>query len=68
MNRNRRLKAEFVLVFGTQRDGATALSIDQSRISRIINGRITASAKERRAFARAFGAERVATLLGDEPR
>jgi hypothetical protein len=64
---NRQLKAQIVLLFGNQSDAAQALGLQESRLSKIIHWRVPASEKERKAFARAFGPERVDALLkGDE--
>jgi plasmid maintenance system antidote protein VapI len=63
---NRPLKAEIVYHFGSQTEAAQALGIEESRLSRIIHGRVSASDKEKRAFARVFGSERVESLLKGE--
>jgi hypothetical protein len=65
---NRQLKAAIVLQFGSQVDAAQALGLQESRLSRILHYRILPSDKERRAFVRVFGAERVDALLkGEQP-
>jgi hypothetical protein len=68
LNQNRPLKAELILNFGNQANAAAALELPEYRLSRIINGRIVASSKDRDAFVRALGAEKVAALLGGNDR
>jgi hypothetical protein len=64
MNQNRPLKAELILLFGNQANAAQALPLPDYRLSRIINGRIVASSKDREILGRALGAQRLATLPG----
>jgi hypothetical protein len=68
MNQNRPLKAELILLYGNQANAAQALPLPDYRLSRIINRRILPSVEDREILARALGAQRLATLLGDEPR
>jgi hypothetical protein len=61
---NRPLKTAIVLQFGSQVEAAQALGLHESRLSQILHYRIAPSAKERRALARVFGAEKLDSLLG----
>ena len=61
---NRELKSQIILYFGNQADAAQSLQLQESRLSRIIRGRVHASKKEREAFARVFGPKKTEDLLG----
>jgi hypothetical protein len=65
---NRQLKAAIVLRFGNQADAAQALGLQESRLSRILHYRVPVSLRERRAFSRVFGEERLDFLLNGEDR
>ena len=62
---NRELKAALVLRFGNQAEAAQCLGLQESRISRIIHGRISPSKKDRAAFVRVFGADKITALFGN---
>jgi hypothetical protein len=61
---NRSLKAQIILHSGCQANFSQSTGMPEARLSKIIHGRIKPSAKERKIFAKVFGAERVDALLG----
>src|SRR5262245_26465604 len=61
---NRQLKAQIILHSGSQTDFAQSTGVPESRISKIIHGRIRPSPKELKIFAKVFGQERIDSLFG----
>ena len=52
---NRELKAEIVRQFGSQANLAASIGIDESRLSRIVNGRRAPSDAELQRLEKLFG-------------
>ena len=61
------LRIEIVKKFRTQINAAREMKIGESRLSHIIRGHHTPSARERRALEKALGSNRVCKIL-NEPR
>jgi len=54
---NRRLKAKIVERFGTQSDFSEAIKTQESTISRVVRGRRELNEEDKKAWAKALGAE-----------
>ena len=60
---NLQLKSALVGQFGTQADAAYSLGLQESRLSRLVRGRIQPCAKDWAAFVRVFGEAKADRLL-----
>ena len=61
------LKSAIVRVFETQSQGAVAMKIEESRLSRIVRGYRKPSASELATFRRVLGDEAISGLSAKDP-
>jgi len=55
---NKKLKAKIIEEFGSQADFAQAMKIDETVVSRIINGRRVLNAEDEKKWCRVLGCDR----------
>lgn len=54
---NKKLKAKIFEEFGSQADFAAAMKLDESVISRVVNGRRSLSQEDRKKWSRVLGCD-----------